>query len=483
MNKVEKLKADVQGLREKILDLAMRGKLVKQDVNDEPASVLLEKIRIEKEQLIKEKKIKKAKPLPEITDEEKPFDIPDSWEWVRLGEIGEIISGGTPKTKEKSYWENGNIPWITPAVMSEVKDEKIFRSKNIKYINEEGLAHSSAKLIPANSLVVSSRAPIGYINLVPFEYTTNQGCKSVTIFGNTSPSYLYNALKFRVPDMEKRASGTTFKEISGTKFGQTIIPLPPLNEQKRIAAKIEELFALLNTIEQAQKKYEDLQGELKEKILSLGIQGKLVDQDKNDESASILVEQINAKKEQLIKEKKIKKTKPLPEITDEEKPFDIPDSWEWVRLGDVSDIQMGQAPKGTNVNEKGIGYEFHQGKTEFTDEIIGKSSKYTTDDKKLINSDYILMAVRAPVGDVNLTDRSMVIGRGLAGINGLINNKKYIFYYLASAKTYFETNSTGSTFKAVNGNVVKNTPVPLPPLNEQKRIATKIEELFSTIDN
>lgn len=206
---------------------------------------MLEKIRAEKAGLIKEKKIKKTKPLPEITDEEKPFDIPDSWEWVRLGDIGQITSGGTPKTKEKLYWENGNIPWITPAVMAQTKNEKLFNNKNIKYINSEGLKHSSAQLIPANSLVMSSRAPIGYINIVPFEYTTNQGCKSVTFMNKISSSFVYNALKFRVPDMEKRASGTTFKEISGTKFAQTIIPFPPLNEQKRIAAKIEELFAFI----------------------------------------------------------------------------------------------------------------------------------------------------------------------------------------------------------------------------------------------
>lgn len=232
--KTNTLDFDAQALREKILDLAMRGKLVPQDPNDEPASVLLEKIKAEKEQLIKEKKIKKSKPLAPIADDEKPFDIPDSWEWVRLGDVGKIISGGTPKTSEKSYWENGNIPWITPAVMSDTQDDLIFNNKQIKFINKLGLEKSSAHLILKNSLVVSSRAPIGYVNIVPFDYTTNQGCKSVSLYSNTAKEFVYFVLKNAVPDMIKRASGTTFKEISGTKFGQTIIPLPPLEEQSRI---------------------------------------------------------------------------------------------------------------------------------------------------------------------------------------------------------------------------------------------------------
>ena len=209
---------------------------------------------------------------------------------------------------------------------------------------------------------------------------------------------------------------------------------------------------------------------LREKILDLAMRGKLVKQDPNDEPASVLLEKIKAEKAELVKEGKIKKSKALPEITDDEKTFDIPESWEWVRLGDAANIIMGQAPKGTTVNELGEGIEFHQGKTEFTDKIIGKSLKYTTSDNKIIDDKYIIMAVRAPVGDVNLLNRKISIGRGLAGIMPYVSNKEYIFYYLDSIKSYFEANSTGSTFKAINGNTIKNAPIPLPPLSEQSRI-------------
>ena len=220
---------------------------------------------------------------------------------------------------------------------------------------------------------------------------------------------------------------------------------------------------------------------LREKILDLAMRGKLVPQDPNDEPASVLLEKIKAEKEQLIKDKKIKKSKPLAPITDDERPFDIPDSWEWVRLGDVAKIEMGQAPKSNTVNQVGNGIEFHQGKTEFSDEFIKKSNKFTTLNNKVVNEDYILMAVRAPVGDVNLLDRKIYIGRGLAGIKGYKIDKNYLFRYLMSEKAYYESHSSGSTFKAINGNVIKDTPVPLPPLEEQSRIAAKIAQLFALL--
>ena len=241
-NRLQKIDNEFEDkLKQSVLQYAMEGKLIKQDPNDEPASELIKKIENEKAELVKEGKIKKSKKLPVITDDEKPFDIPDSWEWVRLGEIGIVTSGGTPRKAEKSYWDDANIPWITPAVMSKAQNNIIFDNDNVGKINQKGLSNSSAHLISANSIVVSSRAPIGYINIVPFAYTTNQGCKSISTYAKVDNKYVYYAIKFSVPDMYKRASGTTFKEISGTRFGETVIPLPPLEEQKLIITKVEKL--------------------------------------------------------------------------------------------------------------------------------------------------------------------------------------------------------------------------------------------------
>lgn len=230
-------------MKKSILQYAMEGKLVPQDPCDQPASELLAEIQQEKAKLVKEKKIKKTKPLPEISEDEIPFEIPDSWEWVRLGDVTVVSSGGTPAKSKEEYWSNGNIPWITPAMMGKIKG-KVYDGE-LGYINEVGLAKSSAQMIPANSIVYSSRAPIGHINIVPFDYTTNQGCKSVTVIQGII-DFFYYALIERTPEIQVRASGTTFKEISGSKFAETLIPLPPLAEQKRIVDKIDKMFEILN---------------------------------------------------------------------------------------------------------------------------------------------------------------------------------------------------------------------------------------------
>ena len=468
--KTNSLDFDAQALREKILDLAMRGKLVKQDPNDEPASVLLEKIKAEKAELVKEKKIKKSKPLPEITDDEKPFDIPDSWEWVRLGKIGSIVSGGTPKRSEKSYWDNANIPWITPASMSATQNEIVYKNNDLKFINKNGLEHSSAHLISANSVVVSSRAPIGYVNIVPFDYTTNQGCKSIVPYTDIENKYIYFVIKFVTPDMYKRASGTTFKEISGTRFGETVIPLPPLEEQGRIAAKIAQLFALLRKVESSTQQYVELQTLLKSKVLDLAMRGKLVKQDPNDEPASVLLEKIKAEKEQLVKEKKIKKSKPLPPITDEEKPFKIPDSWEWVKLGDIITLTSGKQLTKNRMNNN------------FQYSVFGANGKIGYFKEYNVNPNTILIGRVGSVGSINLTT-----GNTWATDNTLIvtpickNNLSVVWLEYLLQFSNLKNLASRTSQPVISATKVGNVIIPFPPLSEQNRIATKIVQLLGLL--
>ena len=494
--KTNSLDFDAQALRERILDLAMRGKLVPQDPNDEPASVLLDKIKAEKAELIKEKKIKKTKSLPPITDDEKPFDIPDSWEWVRLGDVGTITSGGTPKTSEKSYWEEGKIPWITPAVMSASQNDIVFNNKDVKYINNLGLEKSSAHLIQKDSLVVSSRAPIGYVNIVPFEYTTNQGCKSVSLYDDTNKQFIYFAIKNAVPEMNRRASGTTFKEISGTKFGQTIVPLPPLSEQSRIAAKIAQLFALLRKVESSTQQYAKLQTLLKSKVLDLAVRGKLVKQDPNDEPAGELLKKIKAEKAELIKEKKIKKSKPLPPITDDEKPFDIPDSWEWARLGDlVSPVEyaMADGPFGSNLKKADYTNQPEVRIVQLSN--IGENG-WKDDNVKYTTFDHLKLIRRSEVFPGNIVIAKMMpAGRAI-----LIPNKDKKYVLSSDAVKFIPTDLLNKQFllNAINSNVyrdqvnkklqgttrprtslkkLKNFVLPIPPIQEQKRILSKLSML------
>ena len=163
-------------------------------------------------------------------------------------------------------------------------------------------------------------------------------------------------------------------------------------------------------------------------------------------------------------------------------PFEIPDSWEWVKLGDIFKITMGQSPDGRNVNDSN-GVEFHQGKINFTDKYLAISDSYTTEITKLVEAETILLCVRAPVGIYNITPRQICIGRGLCGLKPLFNmNSNFWFYFLQFLKDYFEENATGTTFKSINGNLVSNALIPLPPLAEQKRIVDKIEEIFASLD-
>lgn len=251
--------------RQKVLALAINGKLVPQNPNDEPALELLKKIKAEKEALVKAGKIKRDKHESFIfrgddnryyEDDGKkqtdittliPFDLPDNWQWVRLRNIGEIVGGGTPSTTVNAYWDNGNIAWLSPADLTGYSQMYISHGK--KDITALGLQNSSAVVMPAGSLLYSSRAPIGYVVIAAGEIATNQGFKSVVPTIVEINEFYYYTLKAVTPDIKKRATGTTFKEISGSEFGATLVPLPPLAEQKRIVSQIERVFAQLETMQ------------------------------------------------------------------------------------------------------------------------------------------------------------------------------------------------------------------------------------------
>ena len=265
--KIEKLNINYkEELKKSILQYAIQGKLVNQDSKDESAEVLINKILNEKRKLIKTKQIKKENlsviykdstdnqfyekfddgTINNIT-EEIPFEIPNNWSWTRLNNIGIIIGGGTPKTDIKSNWENANVPWLTPADMKNVKG--IYVERGERNISDEGLKNSSARLIPAGSILYSSRAPIGYIAIAKNPISTNQGFKSVVLIKDEMNLFLYYELIQKTPEIISRASGTTFKEISGTDFGRTIVAIPPLEEQKRIVNKVNKILNYLETAE------------------------------------------------------------------------------------------------------------------------------------------------------------------------------------------------------------------------------------------
>ena len=263
----EALDAALPGrLRKSVLRLAVQGGLVPQDPTDEPAGVLLERVRGQRRQLVAEGKMKAPKggesiifagsdgrryekrvdakgreSEPACIEDELPFEIPEGWEWARLETLGTIIGGGTPKTGVSEFWsdEASGIPWITPADMG--AQPNVFISAGKRFISNVGLEKSSAQLLPTGSVLMSSRAPIGYLGIAANPIATNQGFKSVALIDNAMNRWLICVLEAIMDSIAKRASGTTFKEISGSEFGKTLVPLPPAEEQTRILSSFKRL--------------------------------------------------------------------------------------------------------------------------------------------------------------------------------------------------------------------------------------------------
>ena len=361
-----------QQLKNSILQMAVQGKLVPQDPNDEPASVLLERIRVEKEQLIKEGKIKKeknpsvifrgadnlpyekvGKNEPVCIADEVPFDIPESWEWVRLGNIGDWGSGATPNRTTPEYY-NGNIPWLKTGDLNDNYITDIPET-----ITELALAKTSVRLNPIGSVLIAMYgATIGKLGILKIPATTNQACCACVPFTDIYNEFLFYFLMSQKVAFVKRGEGGAQPNISKEKIVSTLMPLPPVAEQKRIVEKLRILQPYIDyyaVLEKSDIKLtQSFPEKLKKCILQYAVQGKLVPQDPADEPASVLLERIRAEKEQLIKKGKIKRDKHesvifrrdnsyyekmngIERCIDDELPFEIPESWEWCRLKSLTE--------------------------------------------------------------------------------------------------------------------------------------------------
>ena len=309
---------DTKKLRQKILDLAIHGKLVPQDPNDEPASVLLERIRAEKERLIKEGKIKRSRKTAKTSDtphyENVPFEVPENWEWTTLGEIGTWQSGATPSRLRKDYY-GGNIPWLKTGDLNDGLITDI-----PEFITQKALDETSVKLNPIGSILIAMYgATIGKIGILTFPATTNQACCACSDY-KIEQMYLFYFLLANKKVFIAMGGGGAQPNISKEKIAVTFMPLPPLTEQQRIVVEIERWFKLIDAIDQSKADLQTTITQTKSKILDLAIHGKLVPQDPNDEPASELLKRIN----------------PKAEITcDNEHYPQLPKGWTICRLGDV----------------------------------------------------------------------------------------------------------------------------------------------------
>ena len=390
-----------------------------------------------------------------------PFEVPESWCWTTLGEIGNWQAGATPSRMRKDYY-GGNIPWLKTGDLTDGYICKIPET-----ITDKALEETSVKLNPTGSVLIAMYgATIGKIGILTFPATTNQACCACVDYKAVTQKYLFYFLLSYKEEFVKMGGGGAQPNISKEKIISTLIPIPPIAEQNRIADEIERLITFIETIDLNQDRLEQSIKLCKERILDMALSGKLIPQDQDDEPAIKVLRKIN----------------PSFAPTDNRHYRQLPDSWEICQLKDIFDITMGQSPAGNTINGK-CGTEFHQGKINFTEKYLSESSQYTTTPSKTAAPESLLLCVRAPVGVVNITKREICIGRGLCSLRPKYDiDCLYWLYILSTLKDYFEENATGSTFKAISGDIIRNACIPFPPLSEQKRILSKINELFCLLD-
>lgn len=397
-------------LEQKILDEAIHGRLVKNDLTLEPIDV-------------------------EEVKEDIPFELPNNWRWTELRNICKLSNG--------IKVSNVYLPYLEVKYLRG-KSEAVYKNKGI--LASEG----------------------DYIILVDGE---NSGevfkIQEVGILGSTfkilnlncymAEEFILFLLKYNQLVLKNNKTGAAIPHLNKKLFSSILVPVPPLEEQKRIVDKIEELFNLIDRKEHNDKEKERLKLLLKDKILDEAIHGRLVKNDLSLEPTNI-------------------------EETKDNVPFEIPNNWKWCHINRLSKITMGQSPKGNSINNIS-GIEFHQGKKLFGDIMLRLSQEYTNNPTKIIDEDSILMSVRAPVGNINLINRKICIGRGLCAFtpNDTINIK-YLFYFFKYNYKYINSLATGTTFLSINSKDINKIIIPLPPLEEQKRIVEKVENLFALID-
>ena len=471
---------NAQQLKNAILQEAITGRLVPQDPNDEPASVLLDRIRKEKAKLVKEGKLKK-KDLEEkpISKEEIPFEIPESWEWVRINDLGEVITGGTPSKQHKEYYGD-DYPFYKPGDL----DKGIDVNGSVDGLSQKGY-EASRKLKAYSILVTCIGATIGKTGLISKEGACNQQINAIIPVNSLYSKYIYYTLCS--PSLQsiirKDAGQTTLPIMNKNNFSKLLFPLPPLAEQHRIVAKREELLPKVEEYGKAQEALDKLNAELPERlkksILQEAITGKLVPQDPNDEPASVLLDKIRKEKAKLVKAGKLKK-KDLIEtpISKDEIPFEIPESWEWVRFGTITYNRDSERIP-LSVDERSIlekRYDYYGASG-----VIDKVDKYLFDKPLLL------------IGEdgANLINRSTpiaFIARGKYWVNNhahvldFINEDlmQYMCWYINAISLVEYV--TGTAQPKMNQVKMNSILVALPPLAEQHRIVAKIEELLTKID-
>ena len=468
-----------QQLRNSILQQAIQGRLVPQDPDDEPASVLLERIRKEKEQLVKEGKLKKKDlVVTPIADDEIPFDIPSGWEWCRIGDLGITNTGSTPSKTNPSFY-GSYIPFVSPG---DIQNNKLSYRKD----GLSELGYQVARPTPAGTILqVCIGGSIGKCAICDREITFNQQINSITP-NIVDSNYIHAVLSsnYIISIMKDTTTGSATPIINKSTWENLPIPLPPLAEQRRIVAKIEELMPLVEKYGKAQTELDtlnqDLPRRLRQSVLQQAIQGKLVEQDEKDEWSNIFVSKLPKKKYKTNAEWPC------------EEPFDLPSGWNWCHIGDVCEILNGYAFKSGNYVDSGI--RIMRISNVQAGVIVDKDPKFYPLSSEADIKDYVLkegdmlMSLTGNVGRVGILKADMLpaaLNQRVACLR-LHNEeiKPFFYHYLQSEIFRMRCESSGHGMAQLNISTewLKQELIPLPPLAEQRRIVAKIEKLFAEID-
>ena len=469
-------------LKASILQYAIQGKLVEQRPEEGTGEELYQQIQAEKQRLIKEKKIKKEKTLAEITEGEIPFDIPDSWKWVKLGDCT-----GYAQTKEKvspkditgDMWslDLEDVQKDTGAILVKTKvSERKISGDKVKFHKGQVLY---SKLRPyLKKILVAPDGGICTPELVPFDTYLIDENYIAYVLRSPHIDYVINSVTY----------GVKMPRVGTDAMTNLLIPLPPLAEQKRIVAKIEELLPYVDCYAAAYEKLEQFNAkfpeDMKKSILQYAIQGKLVEQRPEEGTGKELYRQIQAEKQRLIKEGKIKKEKPLPEIVEDEIPFDIPESWKWVRLGDCTGYSQTKpkiSPKDITENMWSLDLEDIQKESGAILTRITASERKITGDKVLFYKGQVLYSKLRPyLKKILVAPDNGICTPELVPFNTYLVYANYIVYVLRSPHIDYAVNSVtyGVKMPRVGTETMVNLLIPLPPLAEQKRIVAKLEEIL-----
>ena len=471
-------------LKASILQLAIQGKLVEQRPEEGTGEELYRQIQAEKQRLIKEGKIKKEKALPEISEDEFPFEIPESWKWVRLSTIGITQTGNTPSKSHPEYI-GIDIPFITPGDI--LNGQICYNNQALSLLGK-----NVARVCDEDSIMqVCIGGSIGKVAITDRKVAFNQQINVVSPLFCLS-KYLFAVMQsvYFTTSMKERAGGTATPIINRGLWDSLCIPLPPLAEQKRIVAKIEELLPLIDRYAVAYEKLEQFNAkfpeDMKESVLQYAIQGKLVEQRPEEGTGKELYRQIQTEKQRLIKKGKIKKEKPLPKITEDELPFDIPESWKWCRLSDVIDVRDGthDSPKYVPV-----GIPLVTSKNLVNGVIDYGNVKYITQEdadkinvRSMVDDDDILFAMIGSIGNPVLVkkDREFCI-KNMALFKRFANtdiSMRYVYWFLFYAQYKLKKEASGGVQSFISLSRFREYLIPLPPVAEQNRIVAKLEEIL-----